>query len=118
MSIAPKLRDMHALGADSCDPEFRDALLEAAIEIERLQTELDRVRNEKYVYARDEIDQLQAGLTTAEFDRLSNEAEIVRLTDENRKMNKTLAADAIEIMDRAHEDHAVANRRARHADVA
>lgn len=37
MSIAPKLRDMHKLGADSCDPEFLDALLEAADEIDRLR---------------------------------------------------------------------------------
>ena len=37
MSLAEKLRDMHALAADSCDPEFNRALLEAAAEIERLR---------------------------------------------------------------------------------
>jgi hypothetical protein len=36
MGLAKKLRDMHALAADSCDPEYSRALLEAADEIERL----------------------------------------------------------------------------------
>lgn len=38
--IVAKLRDMHALAADSCDPQFSAALLEAADEIERLKLEL------------------------------------------------------------------------------
>lgn len=40
MSIAQKLRDMHALAANSCDPEFNRALLEAADEIDRLRAAL------------------------------------------------------------------------------
>jgi hypothetical protein len=43
MSISPKLRDMHKLGADSCDPEFLDALLVAADEIERLRAALEEL---------------------------------------------------------------------------
>ena len=39
-NIVAKLRDMHALAADSCDPQFSAALLEAADEIERLKLEL------------------------------------------------------------------------------
>jgi hypothetical protein len=38
--IAKKLRDMHALAAGSCDPEFNRALLEVAGEIERLRKAL------------------------------------------------------------------------------
>lgn len=38
--IAKKLRDMHALAAGSCDPEFSWALLQAAAEIERLRAGL------------------------------------------------------------------------------
>lgn len=39
--LAQKLRDMHALAADSCDPEFNRALLEAAGEIEHLLAHLE-----------------------------------------------------------------------------
>ena len=38
--IAKKLRDMLALAAGSCDPEFNRALREAAAEIERLRARL------------------------------------------------------------------------------
>jgi hypothetical protein len=41
--IAKKLRDMHALAAGSCDPEFNRALLEAAGEIERLRNAIYEV---------------------------------------------------------------------------
>lgn len=40
--LAAKLRAMHALAADSCDPEFNKALIEAADEIERLRAALNR----------------------------------------------------------------------------
>lgn len=33
--IAKKLRDMHAMAAKGCDPEFNRALLDAAVEIDR-----------------------------------------------------------------------------------
>lgn len=34
-NLSKKLRDMHALTADTCDPEFNRALIEAAEDIER-----------------------------------------------------------------------------------
>lgn len=40
--LAKKLRDMHALAGDSCDPEYNKALLEAAAEIERLEAVVRR----------------------------------------------------------------------------
>jgi len=42
--IVAKLRDMHALAADSCDPQFSAVLLEAADEIDRLRAEVLRLR--------------------------------------------------------------------------
>jgi hypothetical protein len=38
--IVERLRDMHASAADSCDPEYNRALLQAAAEIERLRAAL------------------------------------------------------------------------------
>lgn len=35
--IAKELRDMHAMAANSCDPQFNRAILKAAAEIERLR---------------------------------------------------------------------------------
>lgn len=40
MQLAQKLRDMHALAAGSCDPEYNRALLKAADEIEHLRRAL------------------------------------------------------------------------------
>lgn len=43
--LAQKLRDMHALAADSCDPEYNRALLDAADEIERLGDRIQQAMN-------------------------------------------------------------------------
>ena len=43
MDIAANLREMHALAADSCDPEYNKALLDAADEIDRLRAALNEV---------------------------------------------------------------------------
>ena len=48
-SISPKLRDMHKLGAETCDPEFRDALLLASNEIDWLREALDSIGAMFYV---------------------------------------------------------------------
>lgn len=41
MNLVKKLRDMHGLAADSCDPEFNRAILDAANEIERLWQQIE-----------------------------------------------------------------------------
>lgn len=38
--LAQKLRDMHALAGNACDPAYNRALLEAAKEIERQQARI------------------------------------------------------------------------------
>lgn len=38
--IAKELRGMHAMAANSCDPQFNRAILKAAAEIERLRAAL------------------------------------------------------------------------------
>lgn len=36
MKLSEKLRDMHRLAGDSCDPEFNAALLQAADQLDKL----------------------------------------------------------------------------------
>ncbi len=54
--LAKKIRDMHALAADSCDPEYSMVMLEAAAEIERLKAEIKGLQ-----VALDALKQAQVG---------------------------------------------------------
>lgn len=70
--LAQKLRDMHALAADSCDPAYNRMLLEAADEIARLTARAEAAERERDEARAEitEVDRLLAAERRAEIERL------------------------------------------------
>jgi len=66
MSLAQKLRDMHDMAADACDPEYNKVLIQAALELVRLEKKIEQQAKE--------IEQLKAFL-----DRLAGSSRRRRL---------------------------------------